>query len=375
MATFLSRTDRSRIARWWWTVDHWTLAAVIGLLAIGVLLSFAASPAVAARYEYEPFHFVYRHLAFLAPSLAVILVLSLLDPKDLLPFALALLIAGWALMGLTLVAGTEIKGATRWLEFGAIKIQASEFIKPGLVVVLAWLLARQGHRNGAGAFVLAICAYGVTTALLMLQPDFGQTLLITVTFGALLFLWGLSWVWIGSLAAALGGGAYLAYHGLAHVRDRVDRFLDPSKGDQFQVDTALAAITNGGPAGVGPGEGKLKYILPDAHTDFVFAVAGEEFGMMAGLLVIALFALVVIRALWRATLERDRFVQLAAAGLGALFGLQAIINIAVNVHLIPAKGMTLPFVSYGGSSMLALAVTVGMFLSLTRRRPSVGPRQ
>jgi cell division protein FtsW len=211
--------------------------------------------------------------------------------------------------------------------------------------------------------------------VLVLQPDFGQTTLITVAFAGLLFFWGVPWAVIGLLGAALAGGAYTAYTMMPHVASRVDRFLDPKTGDSFQIETALAAIAQGGASGAGPGEGQLKYTIPDAHADFIFAVAGEEFGLIAGLVLIGAFAVILFRGLGRAMEERSPFVQLAAGGLLVIFTMQAVINMAVNLNLVPAKGMTLPFVSYGGTSMLALAVTAGMVLALTRKRPGSGIRR
>jgi cell division protein FtsW len=370
----ISRTERGRIARWWWTVDHWTLGAIASLAAMGILLSLAASPAVADRIGVDSFYFVYRQLSFIAPSILVIFVVSLLEPRDIIKLSAAVFGAALVAMAATLFIGPEIKGATRWLHIGPLGVQPSEFVKPALVVLAAWALTARSGRNASIGVPAALGLFVMTVGILVLQPDFGQAMLVTFAFAALLFFWGVPWFVIMGLAGALVAAAFAVYSLVPHVASRVNRFLDPSAGDTFQVDTALSAFAQGGAGGVGPGEGTMKYVLPDAHTDFIFAVAGEEFGLAVCFVLLAAFALIVFRGLSRATQERDRFTQLAAAGLVVIFGAQAIVNIAVNLSLMPAKGMTLPFVSYGGSSMLALALTAGMILSLTRRRPNVSPR-
>jgi len=365
----LSRTDRSVLARWWWTVDHWSVACVAVLIAAGVLLALAASPAVAHRIGLEPFYFVYRQLSFVAPSLALIFAASLLGPRDVRRFALALFAVAFAMMVATLFIGPEIKGAQRWLQIGVFSLEPSEFVKPAFVVLVAAVLAEGNRSPRFPGTAFAIALYAMVVGVLVLQPDFGQTLLITMVCAALFFLAGLRWFWMAAFGAVALLGTIGTYVLVPHVASRVDRFVNPEHGDAFQVNTALSAFAQGGLTGVGPGEGTVKFVLPDAHTDFIFAVAGEEFGLAACTILILLFGAIVIRALNRALAERDHFIQLAAAGLAVMFGLQAFINMAVNLSLIPAKGMTLPFVSYGGSSMLALALTAGMLLALTRRRP------
>jgi cell division protein FtsW len=364
----LSRTDRSLLANWWWTIDRWSLAAIITLIVSGVLLSLAASPAVAGRIGLEPFYFVYRQLSFVAPALVMIFIVSLCGPREVRRLALGLYGVSVLLMIATLFIGPEIKGAHRWIVFGPFSLQPSEFAKPAFIVLAAAAIAESNKTQGFPGIPLACVLFVTVAGLLVMQPDFGQTLLLSVVFAGLLFLAGLRWYWMaafGGLGLAGGVGAYFL---VPHVASRIDRFIAPEAGDTFQVNTAMNAFINGGITGVGPGEGSMKFSLPDAHADFIFAVAGEEFGLAACTALILLFGVIVWRALQRALDETDHFIQLAASGLAVLFGLQAVINIAVSLSLMPAKGMTLPFVSYGGSSMLALAVTVGMLLALTRER-------
>ncbi|MCF8470935.1 MAG: putative lipid II flippase FtsW [Parvibaculum sp.] len=363
-----ARTNRSLIGEWWWTVDKWTLFGLLCLMLLGGVLALAASPAVATRIHLPPFHFVYRQMVFLVPAIAIMLGVSLLNVRQVRRLAAFVFAVGYCLLILTLLAGVEVKGAHRWLHVGSLAIQPSEFVKPAFIVLVAWLFAEAQRTPGIPGTALGLVLYGMVVSVLALQPDFGQIMLVTMVFGALLFMAGLSWGWIVSLATVALVGALSAYSLMPHVTSRVDRFLSPESGDTYQIDRALDAFHTGGFFGRGPGEGEVKRILPDAHTDFIFAVAAEEYGVLAGLIIIGLFAFIVMRALRRAMDEQDLFVQFATCGLVALFGLQALTNMAVNVNLIPAKGMTLPFISYGGSSLFALAFAMGMLLALTRRR-------
>ncbi|MGV8996700.1 MAG: putative lipid II flippase FtsW [Parvibaculaceae bacterium] len=364
----LARTNRSHIAQWWWTVDKWTLFSLFALMLVGGVLALAASPAVAMRINLPPFHFVYRQLFFFMPTIAVIIGVSLLDVRQVRRLAAVVFVVAFALMALTLVIGPEVKGAHRWLQIGPLAIQPSEFVKPSFIVLAAWMFAEAQRIQGFPGTIIALALYGMVVSVLAMQPDFGQLTLITLSFGAIFFMAGLSWRWIGSLFAIAVVGALAAYSLSPHVTSRVDRFLNPDSGDTYQIDRALDAFHTGGIFGRGPGEGQVKSILPDAHTDFIFAVAAEEYGIILGLIIIGMFSFIVLRTLRRAMVEQDLFVQFASCGLVSLFGLQALINMAVNVNLIPAKGMTLPFISYGGSSLIALGFTMGMLLALTRRR-------
>lgn len=364
----LARTNRSQIAEWWWTVDKWTLFGLFCLMLIGGVLTLAASPAVAMRIHLPPFHFVYRQMFFLVPTIATMIGVSLLNVRQVRRIAAIVFLVAFSLMVLTLFFGPEVKGAHRWLQIGPLAIQPSEFVKPSFIVLAAWMFAEAQRTPGFPGTAIALSLYAMVVGVLAMQPDFGQLMLVTMVFGAIFFMAGLSWRWIGSLAAVALVGAVVAYTLMPHVTSRVDRFVNPESGDTYQIDRALDAFHTGGFFGRGPGEGEVKRILPDAHTDFIFAVAAEEYGVIAGLLIIGVFSFVVLRTLRRSMEEQDLFVQFASCGLIALFGLQALINMAVNVNLIPAKGMTLPFISYGGSSMIALALTMGMLLALTRRR-------
>ncbi len=364
----LARTNRSHIAQWWWTVDKLTLFGLFSLMLIGGVLALAASPAVAMRIHLPPFHFVYRQLFFFMPAVATIIGVSLLDVRQVRRLAALVFVTAFTLMILTLLIGPEVKGAHRWLQIGPLAIQPSEFVKPSFVVLAAWMFAEAQRTPGFPGTLIALTLYGMVVTVLALQPDFGQLMLVTLVFGAVFFMAGLSWRWIGSLAVIALVGAVAAYTLSPHVTSRVDRFLNPESGDTYQIDRALDAFHTGGIFGRGPGEGEVKRILPDAHTDFIFAVAAEEFGIIAGLIIIGMFSFIVLRTLRRAMNEQDLFIQFASCGLVALFGLQALINMAVNVNLMPSKGMTLPFISYGGSSLIALGFTMGMLLALTRRR-------
>jgi len=368
----LSRADTSVLGRWWWTVDRWTLGALLALVGFGYIMMLAASPAVAERIGASSRHmFFVKQVVYLGVATALMVSVSLLTPKGVRRFALLGFGAALVMTAATLVIGAEIKGARRWLSLPGMSLQPSEFLKPFFVVVAAWLIA-EGRLPGS-RFWGATCALGlflVCAGVLKSQPDIGMLLVVAAVFFAQLFVAGLNLLLVGAVGAIGIVGAISAYLIFPHVQSRVHRFLDPSTGDNFQVSVALEAFANGGLLGRGPGEGRLKNVLPDAHADFVFAVAGEEFGMVICLLILALFGFVVIRGLIRLLAETDLFVILAATGLLAQFGLQAFVNMASTLHLIPTKGMTLPFVSYGGSSVLAVAVGMGMLLALTRRRAS-----
>lgn len=370
----LTRTDRSLIAEWWFSVDRLMIGAVLLIMFLGAIVSLAASPAVAHKLGEEPLYFFKRHLVFLVPSIILLIGASMLDPKLTRRAGLFLFLGGFALMGLAMAQGIEKNGAVRWLIIGGGQsIQPSEFLKPGFIIITAWLFSEAGKRRDMPALPLAVLALAAVAAALVLQPDIGQTCLLVMVWGGLFFLAGYSLLWIVLGCLAGGAGFTAAYYHLAHVHSRVDRFLSPSAGDTHQIDTALSAFREGGWFGRGPGEGIVTPNLPDAYTDYIFAVIAEEFGILFCLFLVVLYGFIVWRGLRAAARSHDIFIRLALSGLMMLFGFQTLINMAVNVDLLPSKGMTLPFLSYGGSSLTAMALTMGLALGLARRRPQAGP--
>ena len=365
----ISRTDRGLLARWWFTVDLPLMFAVFLLMAIGVLFSLAGSPAVADRLGLSHFHFFIRQLIFTAPAILIIVGISFLDVRTVRRVALYGFVIAIILMVAALVFGTEVKGSRRWLDLGIINFQPSELVKPTFIVVASWFLAEGRRKPDMPGRLLAWGSFGLVVGLLVLQPDFGQTVLVCLVWAVLLLIYGIAWKYVVGLIGLAGAGAVMAYLSFKHVASRVDRFLSPEAGDNFQVDTAMRAFENGALFGTGPGGGTAKRTLPDAHTDFIFAVVGEEFGFIAAVVLIALIAFITLRVLKFAMNEGDSFVVLATSGLVSVFSFQAIINMAVNVSLLPAKGMTLPFISYGGSSLLTMSFAMGLVLALTRTRP------
>jgi cell division protein FtsW len=365
----LSREQRNPLSDWWWTVDRLQLAAIFALILGGLILSLAASPPVATRIGLDAFHFFNRHVLFLLPALIVLVGVSFLSPRQIRRSALIVFAVSMLLIVATLLFGPEVKGSRRWITLIGLNIQASESAKPAFVVIAAWLFAESTRRPEMPATSMALVLLMMLVSLLVMEPDFGQTMLVLMVWGALFFIAGMRMIWVLGLAGAATAGLFGAYLLVPHVAGRIKRFINPASGDTFQVDTAMEAFSNGGWFGLGPGEGIAKRSLPDSHTDFVFAVAAEEFGIILCLALLALFSFIVIRALSRAYATEDVFARFAASGLAILFGVQAAINMSVNLQLIPAKGMTLPFISYGGSSMVSLAYGVGMMLALTRQRP------
>jgi cell division protein FtsW len=369
----VSRADRSAFAEWWWTVDKYLLAGLVALIIGGVVLSLAGSMPVAERLGYDTFHFVKRHVLFFLPAIGVMIATSFLTPRQARRVAMIVLVVSLVLMLATLFVGTEIKGARRWISLFGLSLQPSEFMKPAFVVIVAWLFAENARRSDIPGNMFALILLAIAVALLVAEPDFGQTILIAVAWGALFFMAGVPWLWIAGLGLLAIGGIAVAYATLPHVAGRIDRFITPQSGDTYQIDRALESILRGGWFGRGPGEGTVKRILPDAHTDFIFAVAAEEFGIILCIGLVVIFALVVFRGFANSLRTVDPFARLAAAGLVVLFGVQSVINMAVNLRLMPQKGMTLPFISYGGSSMLAVAFGMGLLLAFTRRRPEPRP--
>ncbi|WP_332691289.1 FtsW/RodA/SpoVE family cell cycle protein [Bosea sp. (in: a-proteobacteria)] len=365
-----SRAEPSLSGRWWWSIDRVILSTMVALMVSGVVLLMAGGPPVAERLGLSTFHFVNRQAVYLLAALAVFLVTSLLTPRQVRRAALVVFIVSLAAVIATLYFGVEVKGAKRWLTLGPLgSVQPSEFLKPAFVVMAAWAFAEGGRRPDLPGTIIAFLLLPLTIVPLVLQPDFGQTVLVTLVWAGLFFVAGLHWFWVMGLGGAGAFGLLVAYQLVPHVRARIERFMDKGSGDTFQVDTALESFAQGGWLGKGPGEGTVKRILPDAHTDFIFAVTAEEFGVVVCMVLVAMFAVIVLRALFVAQRAEDSFVRLAVTGLALLFGIQAAINMMVNLHMMPAKGMTLPFISYGGSSLISLALGTGFLLALTRKRP------
>lgn len=362
------RTDTSLISFWWWTVDRWTLGTILGLALIGILLTMAASPAVAERLGLDAFYFARRQAAYVPAAVLVLLATSLLSPRGVCRLAFLAFAAALLATIATLFLGEEVKGATRWLRIFGVSVQPSEFLKPAFVIVSAWFVASGRLREDFSGFAVAALLLVGVAGVLLLQPDVGTTVLITGAWCLQIFLAGCPLVLVGLLALLAVGGGVASVFVFPHVRERWDNFIDPSKGDGYQVDRALEAFRSGGLIGRGPGEGRVKEVLPDAHADFIFAVAGEEFGVIACMILVGLFAFIVLQGFTRALKDNDLFVVLAASGLLALFGAQALMNMASTLHLIPPKGITLPFISYGGSATIALAWNLGLVLALTRER-------
>jgi len=369
----LSRNDNSLLSRWWWTVDRWMLVLLSALIILGLWLSMTASPAVAERLGLDAMHFVKKQGLFLGLSLITIVGVSMMHSNFVRRLAVVGFPISLCLMVLTLLVGPEIKGATRWLPFGSFTLQPSEFLKPFFIVTTAWVLSADLKGDKIPAKQVATALYVIVVALLVLQPDFGQTVLVSTVWIAQMALAGLPMTWL-VLAGGMGLlGLGVGYALLPHVASRIDRFINPASGDTYQMDKAMEAFGSGGLLGKGPGEGAVKLNLPDAHTDYIFAVIGEEFGSIACVMLLLLFAGIIVRGLAHLMNEENPFRLLAAAGLIMQFGFQALINIGVNLALLPSKGMTLPFVSSGGSSMLALAIGMGMVLALTRRNRFIRP--
>lgn len=370
----ISRAETGIVVEWWRTIDKTMLTAVLFLMLTGMLLSFAASPPVAERIGYDSFHFIKRHALFLIPALVLLIGTSFLNTTQVRRAALALFAISVVMLLATLFIGMEAKGSRRWLVIAGFTIQPSEFIKPAFVVISGWLFAENSRRPDVPGNLFSIILVGIVCALLIAQPDFGQTMLVAIVWGAMFFLAGMSWLWIVLLGAVGLAGITAAYLFFPHVAGRMDRFIT-GEGDNFQVETGLQAIVHGGWFGQGPGEGTVKRILPDGHSDFPFAVAAEEFGILLSILLVLVFAFIVVRGLRHALREQDAYVRLTTAGLITLFAIQSMIHLSVNLKLMPAKGMTLPFISYGGSSLIASAIAMGFILALTRQRPDMRRRR
>ncbi len=372
MSTLRSRADTSALGRWFWTVDRWTLFAIFTLICFGYVMMLAASPAVAEHIGQSRDIFIFKQVIFLAAAGVLTIAISLLSLRGVRRLAVLGCAGALLLTIATLVVGVQIKGASRWISLPGLSLQPSEFLKPFFAVTAAWLISEQRRQPGFYGWPIAIILVGLIVGVLKLQPDIGMLAVIAMVFFAQVFIAGVNLFIVGALGALIAAAGVAAYFIFKHVRDRIDPFLSWSSAEHYQVIRAKQAFGAGGLAGRGPGEGRVKDVLPDAHADFVFAVTGEEFGLIVCGVIVALFAFIVLRGLIRLLKEQDLFVILAAGGLVTGFGLQAFINMGSTMGLLPTKGMTLPFISYGGSSVLAVACGMGMFLALTRRRHGAG---
>ena len=364
-----SRAEKTPLAEWWWSIDRELLGALIMLLAVGMVLSFGASPAVAERIGLDEWHFVIRHAMFGLVAVPIMLATSLLTHRQARFVALGTLIVMTVLLWATLYFGTEVKGARRWISLGGQTIQPTEFVKPAFAVIGAWLFSEfMIHRNVPGR-AIATLIMGLLVGALLLQPDLGQTALVMATWAVLLFFSGISWWVIIGLGGAAGGLLVGGYMFFPHFARRIDSFINPEDGNTYQVDRALQSLMEGGWFGRGPGESVANRLIPDAHADFVFSAAAGEFGIVFCMGLVGLIGFIAIRAMLAAQRQTSLFARLAASTLAAQFAMQSGINLAVNLNLMPAKGMTLPFVSYGGTSMIAVAFGMGLMLALTRTKP------
>jgi cell division protein FtsW len=367
----LPRTVKDPILpRWWRTIDKWSVSSILLLFAIGILLGLAASPPLAERNGLPHFHYVERQLVFGVMAFAAMFITTMMTPQLVRRLAVIGFMAAFVAIIFLPVFGTDFgKGAVRWYSLGFASFQPSEFLKPVYIVVAAWLMAASQDIQGPPGKTMSLILTMVIVGFLAMQPDFGQSALILFGWGVMYFLAGAPYILIVGAASMVVFAGFVAYHNSEHFARRIDGFLTVDIDPTTQIGYATNAIREGGFFGVGVGEGQVKWSLPDAHTDFIIAVAAEEYGLALVLLIICLYAVIVVRSFLRLIEERNPFVRLAGTGLAAIFGIQALINMGVAVRLLPAKGMTLPFVSYGGSSLIATGIAVGMLLAFTRTRP------
>ena len=365
-----ARVTEPVLPRWWRTIDKWVLTSVFALFGIGLMLGLAASVPLAERNGLDPYYYVERQMFFGGMAMAAMIGVSMMTPDMVRRVGVIGFLAAFVALCLLPVFGTDFgKGAVRWFSFGFASVQPSEFLKPSFIIITAWLMAASQDLTGPPGKSLSFALTALIVMLLALQPDFGQAMLVIFAWGVVYFVAGAPMVLIASVIGLVVTGGLFAYEFSEHFARRIDGFLSPEVDPRTQLGYAVNAIQEGGFFGVGVGEGQVKWALPDAHTDFIIAVAAEEYGLILVLCIIALYGLIVVRSLMRLLRERDPFVRLAGCGLACIFGVQAMINMGVAVRLLPAKGMTLPFVSYGGSSVIAAGITLGALLAMTRQRP------
>jgi len=370
-----SRTDQSLLSRWWWTVDRVLLGLILVLFAIGAAMVATASPSVAVRIGVNEYHFFIHHMVFMIPSIVLMLFISFFNARMIWRGALIAYVGCLFLLVYVLFFGMEIKGAQRWIHVLGFSLQPSEFAKPAFIVVVSWLLARKKEDSNFPGIKLAAAVYGMLAFLLVLQPDMGMTFVTTASFMAVIFIAGLPFRYVVMLLVAAMTLAVTVYFSFSHVQSRVDRFLHPESGDTYQIERSLDAFKNGGIMGTGPGQGEMKLRIPDAHADFIFSVAGEEFGLIFIVILVALYAYIFVRCLNRIMDSDNMFVILSVSGLLTMFALQAFIHMGSALHILPTKGMTLPLISYGGSSLLSMSMVMGMVLALTRKQSRRGVSQ
>lgn len=363
-----SRSNRSALAEWWWTVDRALLAAILVLFAFGVALVATASPPVAIRIGVDDAHFITRHIIMSVPAFLVMLCVSILTPQYIRRVGSVILIGGIFLMMIIPFVGAEVKGAQRWISIFGLSLQPSEFVKPAFAIVAAWFMAHQKQYASFRGNIFAAVLYLVCVTLLLIQPDFGMTVVVTAMFAVQIFLAGFPFRYMVMMGLVGAVGLVAAYSTFDHVKSRIDRFMNPESGDTYQVDRSLEAFANGGFFGTGPGQGTVKNSIPDSHADFIFAVAGEEFGLFFTLIMVGLYLFILLRGYNRLMESNDLFAVLAVGGILAMFGLQAFVHMGSSLHILPTKGMTLPFISYGGSSIIAMGLSMGVVLGLTRRQ-------
>lgn len=367
-AGYFERTDRSGISRWWWTVDKGMLLALLTLIVIGVGMVASASPAVAVRIGTSPTHFITRHIMFAIPAAAIMIFVSLLDHRLIRRLGSILFMSSIIMMVIVLFAGVDIKGAHRWVSLFGFSLQPSEFAKPSFALMTAWLIAHQKQHANIPGYWISAGLYLLTLTLLLLQPDFGMTVVVTCMFISQAFLAGLPFRYLILIGMVGIVGIFSAYFIFEHVQSRIDRFINPDGGgDTYQIDRSLEAFANGGFLGTGAGQGTVKNTIPDAHADFIFSVFAEEFGLFATLGLIGIYGFILLRGFTRVMESQDLFVILAAGGILCMFAMQSFVHMGSSLHILPTKGMTLPFISYGGSSILAMGFSMGVVLGLTRR--------
>ncbi|OIQ32288.1 MAG: putative lipid II flippase FtsW [Alphaproteobacteria bacterium MedPE-SWcel] len=358
------------LPKWWRTLDKWTMTFVITLFVVGLLLGLAASVPLAARNGFDNFHYVQRQAVFGSAAMVAMVLTSMMSPTLVRRLAVVGFACAFVALALLPIFGTDFgKGAVRWYSLGFASMQPSEFLKPGFIVLAAWMIAASQQIYGPPGTLLSFGLCMSVVMLLVMQPDFGQACLILFGWGVMYFVAGAPMLLLVAMAGVVIFGGTIAYSSSEHFARRIDGFLNPDLDPTTQLGYATNAIREGGLLGVGVGEGQVKWSLPDAHTDFIIAVAAEEYGLVLVSIIILLYAMIVVRSLFRLMRERDTFIRLAGAGLACTFGVQAMINMGVAVRLLPAKGMTLPFVSYGGSSLIAGGIAMGMLLAFTRSRP------